>query len=148
MGGNLLHANLTGTHRVSRPCGTADLASNVISTSLLCNARLRNSWAEIDVPLTCRHDLIPNLVESVRGYMQHESSTLKPVTQARAQTMAIGGNVQQRAVAESTLTQAVGKLLAIAENYPQLRHRGRSATAGTIRLNRKPQRLCAAVLQR
>jgi len=79
--------------------------------------------------------------------MQDESSTLKPVTQARAQTMTIGGNVQQRAVAESTLTQAVGKLLAIAENYPQLRHRGRSATAGTIRLNRKPHRLCAAVLQ-
>ena len=84
-------------------------------------ARVRNAWAEIDVQLTRRHDLIPNLVESVRGYMQHESSTLNSVTQARAQAMAVGGNLQQRAVAESALTQAVGKLLAIAENYPQLR---------------------------
>lgn len=51
-------------------------------------ARVRNAWAEIDVQLTRRHDLIPNLVESVRGYMQHESSTLNSVTQARAQAMA------------------------------------------------------------
>ena len=84
-------------------------------------ARVRNAWAEIDAQLTRRHDLIPNLVESVRGYMQHESSTLISVTEARRQAVAAGGNVQQRAVAESALTQAVGKLLAVAENYPQLR---------------------------
>jgi LemA protein len=83
--------------------------------------RVRNAWAEIDVQLKRRHDLIPNLVESVRGYMQHERSVFEAVTQARAQAMAAGGNVQQRSVAESTLTAALGKLFALVENYPQLR---------------------------
>lgn len=83
--------------------------------------RVRNAWAEIDVQLKRRHDLIPNLVESVRGYMQHERSVFEAVTQARAQAMAAGGNVQQRSVAEFTLTAALGKLVALVENYPQLR---------------------------
>jgi LemA protein len=83
--------------------------------------RVRNAWAEIDVQLKRRHDLIPSLVESVRGYMQHERSVFEAVTQARAQAIAAGGNVQQRAAAEFTLTAALGKLFAVVENYPQLR---------------------------
>ena len=83
--------------------------------------RVRNAWAEIDVQLKRRHDLIPNLVESVRGYMQHERSVFEAVTQARAQAMTAGANVQQRSMAESSLTAALGKLFAVVENYPQLR---------------------------
>lgn len=83
--------------------------------------RVRNAWAEIDVQLKRRHDLIPNLVESVRGYMQHERSVFEAVTQARAQAMAAGNDVQQRSAAEFTLTAALGKLFALVENYPQLR---------------------------
>jgi LemA protein len=83
--------------------------------------RVQNAWAEIDVQLKRRHDLIPNLVEAVRGYMQHERATLEAVTQARAQAMAAGGNVGQRSAAESALSSAIGNLFAVAENYPQLR---------------------------
>jgi len=83
--------------------------------------RVRTAWAEIDVQLTRRHDLIPNLVETVRGYAQHERSTLEDVARARAQAMAAGDNVQQRSMAESALTASLGNLMAIAENYPQLK---------------------------
>lgn len=84
--------------------------------------RTQNAWSEIDVQLKRRHDLIPNLVESVRGYMQHERSTLDSVTQARAQAVAASsGTVQQRNDAESALSGALGKLFAVAESYPQLR---------------------------
>lgn len=83
--------------------------------------RVRNAWAEIDVQLKRRHDLIPNLVETVRGYMQHERSIFEAVTQARSQAIAAGNNVQQRSEAESALTAALGTLFATVENYPQLR---------------------------
>jgi LemA protein len=83
--------------------------------------RVQNAWAEIDVQLKRRHDLIPNLVEAVRGYMQHERATLESVTQARAQAMAAGRNTQERIGAESLLTAVLGKLIAVVENYPQLR---------------------------
>jgi LemA protein len=84
--------------------------------------RVQNAWAEMDVQLKRRHDLIPNLVEAVRAYMQHERSTFEAVTQARAQAMAAsGGSVQQRSAAESVLTAALGNLFAVAENYPQMR---------------------------
>ena len=83
--------------------------------------RVQNAWAEIDVQLKRRHDLIPNLVEAVRGYMQHERSTLEAVTQARTQAMAAGNNVGERSAAESALGAALGNLFAVAESYPQLR---------------------------
>ena len=83
--------------------------------------RVQNAWAEIDVQLKRRHDLIPNLVSAVQGYMAHERSTLEAVTEARTQAMAAGANVAERSAAESALTGALGKLFAVAENYPQLR---------------------------
>jgi LemA protein len=83
--------------------------------------RVQNAWAQIDVQLKRRYDLIPNLVESVRGYMQHERSILESVTQARAQAIAASGNIPERLAAESTLTGALGRLFAVFENYPQLR---------------------------
>lgn len=79
-----------------------------------------NAWKQIDVQLQRRHDLIPNLVEAVRGYMQYEQDTLQRVIEARAKAVAATG-VGAKAAAEGELTQALGRLFALAENYPQLR---------------------------
>lgn len=79
-----------------------------------------NAWKQIDVQLHRRHDLIPNLVEAVRGFMQYEQETLERVIQARARAVAASG-VPAKAQAEGELTQALGRLFALAENYPQLR---------------------------
>ena len=83
--------------------------------------RVQNAWAQIDVQLKRRHDLIPNLVETVRGYMQHERSVFDALTDARAQAIVAGSNIPVRTAAESALSGALGKLFAVAENYPQLR---------------------------
>ena len=89
--------------------------------------RLRNqadaSWAQIDVQLKRRYDLIPNLVETVRGYAAHERGTLDAVVAARgnAMTAAQGAGPASRAVAEGELTSALGRLFAVAEAYPQLK---------------------------
>jgi LemA protein len=86
--------------------------------------RLRNdndrAWANIDVLLKQRHDEIPNLVETVKGYMQHEQQTLLAVTQARAASMS-AGTIGQKAQAELAVTGALRGLFAVAENYPQLK---------------------------
>src|SRR5579862_3927236 len=83
--------------------------------------RVQNAWADIDVQLKRRHDLIPNLVETARGYMQHEHSAFEAVTQARVQALAAGGDIRERTAAELLLTGALDRFLAVAENYPQLR---------------------------
>jgi LemA protein len=82
--------------------------------------RVRNAWADIDVQLTRRHDLVPGLVETVKGYMAHERSTLENVTQARTQAMAAGGDIAARISAEAVLSGALGKMMVTAENYPEL----------------------------
>ena len=83
---------------------------------------VRSGWSDIDVQLTRRHDLVPNLVESVRGYMDHERSTLEAVTQARAEAMRIGGaDILTRAAAEMALSGAVNNLFGVAERYPTLK---------------------------
>jgi len=83
--------------------------------------QVRNAWGQIDVQLNRRHDLIPNLVNAVKGYMTHEQGILERVTEARSQAIAAGANVQQRAEAENQLTGALRSVFAVAENYPQLR---------------------------
>jgi LemA protein len=87
--------------------------------------RLRNlvqeSWKQIDVELQRRHDLIPNLVETVKGYAKHESGTFEAVTEARAAAAAPGSTVAQQAAQENVLTQALGRLFAVAEAYPDLK---------------------------
>jgi LemA protein len=89
--------------------------------------RLRNqvqaSWAQVDVQLKRRYDLIPNLVETVRGYATHERGTLEAVIAARgaAVNAAQTPGVADRSAAEGALTQALGRLFALAESYPQLR---------------------------
>jgi LemA protein len=82
----------------------------------------QEGWSGIDVQLKRRADLIPNLLESVKGYMAHERETLEAVTQARTNAMAAAnGGPEQRAAAEGILSQALGKLMAVAEAYPDLK---------------------------
>ena len=82
--------------------------------------RAENAWAQVDVQLKRRHDLVPNLVEAVKGYAAHERGTFDEVTQARTAAQQAQGP-QAQAQAENVLTQALGRLFAVAENYPQLR---------------------------
>jgi LemA protein len=84
---------------------------------------VKNAWAQIDVQLKRRHDLIPNLVETVKGYMQHERGTFEAVTKARnmASQARESGNVGETAAAEGELTRALGRLFAVVENYPELK---------------------------
>ncbi|MSO94995.1 MAG: LemA family protein [Thermoleophilia bacterium] len=82
--------------------------------------RVANAWAQIEVQLKRRRDLIPNLVEAVKGYAAHERGTFEAVTQARAAAAGAQGPAQT-AEAEGFLTQALGKLFAVAEAYPDLK---------------------------
>jgi LemA protein len=82
--------------------------------------RAENSWAQVDVQLRKRYDLIPNLVETVKGYASHERETFEEVTRARAAAQQ-ATTVQQQAEAENLLTAAIGRLFAVAEAYPELR---------------------------
>jgi LemA protein len=82
--------------------------------------QLKNAWAQIDVQLKRRYDLIPNLVETVKDYMAYEQDVLTKVTQARAGAMAAQGPAEQ-ARAENQLTAALRQLFAVVENYPQLK---------------------------
>ena len=82
--------------------------------------RTKNAWAQVDVQLRKRYDLIPNLVETVKGYATHERETFESVTQARTAAQQAQG-VQQQAAAENMLTAAIGRLFAVAEAYPELR---------------------------
>jgi LemA protein len=82
--------------------------------------RVDESWSGIDVQLKRRHDLVPNLVETVKGYATHESQTFEKTTQARAEAMKAQG-VAETAAAEQKLTQALADVKVVAENYPELR---------------------------
>ena len=82
--------------------------------------QVKEAWAQVDVQLKRRFDLIPNLLETVKGYMTHERETLESVTQARAAVAGAGG-LPDRMQAESGLTAALGKLFAVAESYPDLK---------------------------
>ena len=82
--------------------------------------RVREAWADIDVQLKRRYDLIPNLIETVKGYAKQERETFQEVTEARAR--AIGaGNIEEQAAAENMLTGALKSLFAVSENYPELK---------------------------
>lgn len=86
--------------------------------------KMKTAWAQIDVQLKRRHDLVPNLVETVKGYAAHERGTLEAVTDARnlAQNVAnSGGGVAERAKAEGQLSGALARLMMVVENYPNLK---------------------------
>jgi LemA protein len=84
------------------------------------NQRVAEAWSGIDVQLKRRHDLVPNLVETVKGYASHERETFEKVTQARAAAMQASGP-EEAGKAEGQLTAALGGLRVVAEQYPQLR---------------------------
>jgi LemA protein len=85
--------------------------------------RAQEAWAQIDVQLRRRHDLIPNLVETVKGYAAHERGTFEAVTDARAAAVNAGatGDPSKVGPAENVLTQSLRSLFAVAENYPDLK---------------------------
>src|SRR5262249_18218427 len=82
--------------------------------------QVRNAWAQIDVQLKRRHDLIPNLVGAVKGYMQHEREIFERVSEARTRAMSAAGAAQV-GQAEGQLSQAMGRLMAVMERYPDLK---------------------------
>ena len=82
--------------------------------------RAENAWAQVDVQLKRRYDLIPNLIETVKGYASHERETFEEVTRARTAAQQAQG-VGEQAQAENVLTAAIGRLFAVAEAYPELR---------------------------
>lgn len=83
--------------------------------------RVKNAWSQIDIQLKRRYDLIPNLIETCKGYMKHEREVLENVTRARAQAIGVKGGAAEQAKAENALTQTLRSLFAVSENYPQLR---------------------------
>ncbi len=82
--------------------------------------QVKNAWAQIDVQLKRRHDLIPNLVETAKGYMQHERQTLEAITEARAKAMG-ASSVADASKTEGVLTEALSKFMLVVENYPDLK---------------------------
>ena len=82
--------------------------------------RVREAWSDIDVQLKRRHDLIPNLVESVKGYMAHERGVFEKVTEARAKAIGAQGKAE-KAGAENALSNTLKTLFAVSENYPELK---------------------------
>ncbi|MHC4114882.1 MAG: LemA family protein [Planctomycetota bacterium] len=79
-----------------------------------------NAWSQIDVQLKRRHDLIPNLIETAKGYMQHERQTFEAITQARSQAMG-AKSVADASKAEGVLGDALSKFMLVVENYPDLK---------------------------
>jgi len=82
--------------------------------------QVQNAWSQIDVQLKRRHDLIPNLVETAKGYMKHESETLTGITEARSKAMG-AGSIPEKGVAEGALNGAMSKFFLVVENYPDLK---------------------------
>ena len=98
------------------------LLYGIVTYNRLVRARVRvdNGWSQIDVQLKRRYDLIPNLIEIVKGYASHERQVFENVTKARTQAQSASG-VQGQAQAENQLTQSIRQLFAVAENYPELK---------------------------
>lgn len=90
----------------------------VFNSLIMLKNRVENAWSQIDVQLKRRYDLIPNLVNTVKGYMKHEKGTLTELTKMRSQL--ISGSMNQKAKASDMITNALKSLFAVAENYPKL----------------------------
>jgi LemA protein len=94
----------------------------IYNTLVRLNVQSNNAWADIDVQLKRRHDLIPNVVETVKGYAAHERQTLEAVVNARSRAVSVqGAGPAERGQAEAALSTALRGLFALAESYPQLR---------------------------
>ena len=106
------------------PVGILVLAAifviGIYNTLVRLRNQVDNAWSQIDVQLKRRHDLIPNLVETAKGYMKHEQDTFTKITEARSKAMG-AGNVADAAKAEGALTDALSKFMLVVENYPDLK---------------------------
>ena len=91
----------------------------IYNSLIRLRVRVKNAWAQIDVQLKRRYDLIPNLVKAVKGYMKHEKGVLESVTKMRSSL--INGSTQEKAAASNQITDALKSIFAVAENYPQLK---------------------------
>jgi LemA protein len=96
------------------------VAIGMFNSLVSLRQRTMAAWGQIDVQLKRRYDLVPNLVETVKGYMAHEQGTLEKVIQARNSAMSAEG-VAEKASAEANLTRALGGFFALAESYPDLK---------------------------
>ena len=85
------------------------------------NSRTKEAWSDIDVQLKRRYDLIPNLIETVKGYATHEKETLQKVIAARSAAMQSGGDIEKKAAAENALSSTLKSIFALAESYPDLK---------------------------
>ena len=100
------------------------------------NERVEEAWSDITVQLKYRADLVPNLVETVKGYATHEKEVFENVSAARSGLLSAGSSVVDTAKAEGELTQALGRLFAVAENYPELK-----ANEGFVQFQRQQQEI-------
>ena len=91
------------------------------NTLVKLRVQVSQAWSDIDVQMKRRYNLIPNLVEAVKGYMKHEAGTLEAVTRARNEAMANNGAPHEQAESENMLTGALKSLFALAESYPELK---------------------------
>jgi len=98
----------------------AGLFVGIYNSLIRLRNRVKNAWSQIDVQLKRRHDLIPNLIETAKGYMKHERETLENITKARSQAMGAQG-VGDKSKAEGALSGAMGKFFLVVENYPDLK---------------------------
>ena len=109
--------------------------------------RVQDAWAQIDVQLKRRYDLIPNLIETCKGYMKYEKSVLTQVTALRSSI--ISGSVQDKASANNKLSQALKSIFAVSENYPDLKASANvPGPAATARGHRGQDRIRKDILQR
>ena len=92
----------------------------IYNTLVRLRNAVKNAWSQIDVQLKRRHDLIPNLVETAKGYMKHERETFEQVTKARSRAMD-AGTVGEKSKAETELSGALGQFMLVVENYPELK---------------------------
>ena len=90
----------------------------VFNSLIMLKNRVENAWSQIDVQLKRRYDLIPNLVNTVKGYMKHEQGTLTELTKMRSQL--VSGSMSQKSKASDAISNALKSLFAVAENYPKL----------------------------
>lgn len=96
------------------------LAIGIYNSLVRLRNQVDNAWSQIDVQLKRRHDLIPNLVETAKGYMTHERETFEKITEARSKAMG-AHNVSDASKAEGQLTEALSKFMLVVENYPELK---------------------------
>ena len=101
--------------------GLGLLVVSVYNGLVRARNEVKNAWSSIDVQLKRRHDLIPNLIETVKGYAAHERGTLDAVVKARQQAVSFTGSVEERGKVENMLTQSLRTLFAVAEAYPDLK---------------------------